>query len=141
MIRYDLNCEDGHEFDSWFPNSSAYDEQAKKGVVSCPKCGSNKISKRLMTPGVPAKSNRKLSPALEGKKTKAVREAMTKLRQHIEATSDYVGTNFPEEARRIYYKESKERGIYGEASLEEAKSLREEGIEVIPLPTAPQDKN
>ena len=142
MIRYDLICEAEHEFDSWFRDSAAFDTQSNSGKIVCPVCGSAKVSKRLMTPGVPAKSNRKAAPpAITDNKSKAVREAMRKLRQHIEATSDYVGADFPDEARRIYYKETEERGIYGEASLEDAKSLHEEGIDVVPLPPAPDEKN
>ena len=143
MIRYDLMCDKEHEFDSWFRDSAAFDDQSAAGEVTCPVCGSAKVSKRLMTPGVPAKSNRKQTPppAIIDAKSKAVREALRKVRQHVEATSDYVGADFPEEARRIYYKETEERGIYGEASLEDAKSLHEEGIEVLPLPPAPDEKN
>ena len=142
MIRYDLACDKEHIFDSWFRDSAAFDAQSKAGEIACPVCGSTKVTKQLMTPGVPAKSNRKAAPpAITDAKSKAVREAMRKLRQHVESTSDYVGADFPEEARRIYYKETEERGIYGEASLEDAKSLHEEGIEVVPLPPAPDEKN
>ncbi len=142
MIRYDLICEAEHEFDSWFRDSATFDVQSQAGEVVCPVCGSQKVSKRLMTPGVPAKSNRKAPPpAISDAKSKAVREAMGKIRHHVEATSDYVGADFPEEARRIYYKEAEERGIYGEASLEDAKSLHEEGIEVLPLPPVPDEKH
>ena len=142
MIRYDLVCQAEHEFDSWFRDSAAFDAQSEAGEVICPACGSTKVAKRLMTPGVPAKSNRKqVPPAITDAKSKAVREAMRKLRKHVEETSDYVGADFPDEARRIYYKETEERGIYGEASLEDAKSLHEEGIEILPLPPAPDDKN
>ena len=142
MIRYDLACATGHEFDSWFRDSAAYDDQAARGDITCPACGSSEVSKRLMTPGLPVKANRR-APAgpLTEPSAQAVREALRRLRREVEANADYVGDEFPAEARRIYYKETEARGIYGEASLEDAKSLREEGIEVFPLPPAPDDKN
>jgi hypothetical protein len=140
MIRYDLACDAGHEFDSWFRDSATFDVQAGAGELACPVCGSRKVTKRLMAPGVPVRSNRTVAALADGK-SKAVREAIRKLRRHVESNADYVGAAFPDEARRIYYKEAEERGIYGEASLEEAKGLRDEGIEIFPLPPAPEDKN
>jgi hypothetical protein len=143
MICYDLICEREHPFESWFRNSAAFDQQAAGGGLACPVCGSTRVAKRLMTPGLPVRANRREPPppAIADAKARAVREAMNRLRQHVEATADYVGAEFPDEARRIYYKESEERGIYGEASLDEARELHEEGIEVLPLPPAPNERN
>jgi hypothetical protein len=147
MIRYDLNCDKEHAFDGWFRDSQAYDAQAAAGQVVCPVCGSTTISKQLMTPGIPGKSNRRgesRMPVFSGQKDNKVGElveAVRKLRRHVEENADYVGDQFPEEARRIHYKEVKPRGIYGEASLEEAKALLEEGVEVQPLPPLPEDSN
>jgi hypothetical protein len=147
MIRYDLICSKEHAFDGWFRDSEAYDAQAAAGQVVCPVCGSTTISKQLMTPGIPAKSNRRgeaRMPVFAGQKDEKVSElveAVRKLRRHVEENADYVGDEFPEEARRIHYKEVKPRGIYGEASLDEAKALLEEGIEVHPLPPLPEDSN
>ncbi len=140
MIRYDLECDNEHGFDGWFKDSAAFDEQAKAGVVVCPSCGSGNVRKSVMAPNIaPGKSRRLYT---QGKNAPAkVLEAMRNLRRHVEETSDYVGDKFAEEARRIHYKETEERGIYGEASTGEIKDLSEEGIETCPLPVLPEDQN
>jgi hypothetical protein len=147
MIRYDLACDREHGFDGWFPDSAAYDAQRAAGQVVCPVCGSTAISKQLMTPGIPAKANRRTEDRVpvfaarkEGKVAELV-EAVRKLRRHVEENADYVGDRFAEEARKMHYNETEPRGIYGEASLEEAKALLEEGVEVQPLPPLPEDAN
>ena len=147
MIRYDLICDKEHDFDGWFRNSEAYDAQAAAGQVACPVCGSTTVAKQLMTPGIPAKSNQRAEgrmPVFAGQKDEKVAElveAVRKLRRQVEENADYVGDRFAEEARRIHYNEVEQRGIYGEASLEEAKALIEEGVEVHPLPPLPEDSN
>jgi hypothetical protein len=147
MIRYDLICDQGHEFDSWFRDSAAFDKQAKKRLIACPACESTKISKQLMAPGIPAKSNTKPEvPAKVFAGTPDPRQAMLmkmmrELRKHVETNADYVGDRFAEEARRIHYNEAEQRGIYGEATREDADALIEEGIEVHPLPVLPEDGN
>jgi hypothetical protein len=147
MIRYDLQCDQGHAFDSWFRDSAAFDKQAKKRLIACPTCDSTKISKQLMAPGIPTKSNAKPElPAKVFAGTPDPRQAMLmkmmrELRKHVETNADYVGDRFAEEARRIHYKETEQRGIYGEASREDADALIEEGIEVHPLPILPEDGN
>lgn len=136
MIRYDLQCAKGHVFDGWFRDSKAFDAQAKKGVIACPACGSTRVEKQLMTPGIPAKSNSKPDPR--------VAELMARMRQmraKVEAEADYVGERFAEEARRMHYEEAEMRAIYGEATFDEAKALLEEGIPVAPLPVLPEDSN
>lgn len=147
MIRYDLVCESGHLFDGWFRDSATYDQQADAGEIACPSCGATRIEKQIMAPAVPVKSNRKtekpqrmLGGAADAKAA-ALMEAVRKLREHVEANADYVGDKFAEEARRIHYNETEARGIYGEASIEDAKSLLEEGIDVHPLPKLPDESN
>jgi hypothetical protein len=147
MIRYDLICDKAHAFDGWFRDSEAYDAQSAAGELQCPVCGSTVIDKQLMTPGIAAKANRRpegrvpvFSAQKEGKVAELI-EAVRKLRRQVEENADYVGDRFAEEARKIHYNEVEPRGIYGEASLEEAKSLLEEGVEVHPLPPLPEDAN
>jgi hypothetical protein len=148
MIRYSLICDKEHEFDGWFGSSADFDKQAKRGLVECPVCGSIKVQKALMTPGVPAKSNRKddVEPvkalhAPADPKLQAMMQMVRELREQVEANADYVGDRFAEEARRIHYGEEDPRGIYGEATLKEAVELHEEGIGVLPLPKLPGDAN
>lgn len=146
MIHYDLICKQGHPFDGWFSSSSAYDEQRKSGSIACPLCSTNEIEKQLMTPSIARKSNPKpetRSPmvATNDPRMKKLMQKMRELRQYVENTADYVGDRFAEEARRIHYKEAEERGIYGETTAEDARSLVEEGIDVHPLPVLPEDQN
>ncbi|NDB66718.1 MAG: DUF1178 family protein [Methylocystaceae bacterium] len=132
MIHYQLVCDKGHEFDSWFKNSQTFDKQAKAGLIICPFCQSAKITRGVMAPHVArtyiddAKNTRAL--------INAVREKL------IEATDD-VGDQFPQEARKIEEGAAKQRPIRGRATFEEAKSLIEEGIKVFPLPDAPSEGN
>jgi hypothetical protein len=147
MIHYDLICDKGHAFDGWFRDSAAYDEQAGRGLVTCSVCGSAKVEKQLMAPGIPAKSNRKDSAPKKmvggpvDPRLAAMMEMVREMRKHVEANAEYVGDRFAEEARKIHYEESEHRGIYGEASPDEAKALVEEGIAVHPLPRLPEDGN
>lgn len=147
MIHYDLQCDKGHEFDGWFASSAAFDKQLDGGLVTCNLCGSAKVEKQLMAPGIPQKSNAKADRAMPvrgGAADPRAAEFMKLLRdykKHVEAHSEDVGTRFAEEARKIHYKESEERGIRGQATRDEAISLMEEGIEVNPLPVLPEDGN
>jgi hypothetical protein len=152
MIRYQLKCEKRHEFDAWFASSAAFDRQRKRGLIACPRCGTVKVEKALMAPSIPKKGKRKSAepqspPPATAPETHRVAahgelaQAMRKLRAEIEAKSEYVGPRFSEEARKIHYEETPARGIHGEASREEARALREEGIEFFPLPILPEDQN
>jgi hypothetical protein len=147
MIRYDLVCEKGHEFDGWFRDSDTYDKQAKRGLVSCTNCGTTKIQKQIMAPGIPSKSNKKSENAIRmtagpvDPRAAVMMQMMREYRKHVETNAENVGNNFAEEARKIHYKESEERGIYGHTSSEEAAALIEEGIEIHPIPVLPEDGN
>jgi hypothetical protein len=165
MIRYAVICHKGHEFDGWFASSDAYDRQAKRGLVTCPKCSSTKVSKGMMAPAISAKTRHKGSKAparsttstSEKKRnqpgmqvatqtaTSAVPaemlELMRKVRKEVEAKADYVGPRFADEARKIHHDEAPSRGIYGEASVEDVKALHDEGVECFPLPILPEDHN
>jgi hypothetical protein len=149
MIRYALNCDQGHEFESWFPNSSAYDKQAKRGLLSCPHCGSAKIDKAIMAPRLSG-TNREAAPeapapknpvAMLSPQEREIRTKLKELRDHLTKNAENVGQKFPEQARKMHYGEIEHRSIYGEASPEEAKGLAEEGVEFHPLPILPDDKN
>ena len=148
MIRYALSCEAGHAFESWFANSAAFDRQAARGLVTCPTCGSAKVEKAIMAPGLasgrdaaPAAEPDKALVAIVSKEEVELRKKLKELRDHIVKSADYVGEKFPEEARRMHYGEIEHRSIYGEASADSAKSLAEEGIEFHPLPRLPDERN
>jgi hypothetical protein len=146
MIRYDLICDKGHEFDAWFSDSASYDKQRKRGFVECSVCGSIKVEKQLMRPSIGSKSNKKAAASQSmvagaDPRMQKMMSMMREFRAHVEKNAENVGDKFPEEARKIHYKESEERGIYGNATADEARDLIEEGIEVHPLPRLPEDTN
>lgn len=146
MIKYSLICEHEHDFEGWFGSSEDFDKQRKRGLVECPACGSTQISKSLMTPGVAGtkKSTDKSVPmaAMPTPQIPAeMMEQLRKIKKHVEANSENVGEKFPEEARKIHYGEAEARGIYGKATPEEASSLVEEGVNVMPIPELPEEKN
>ena len=159
MIRYALVCEKGHDFESWFQDSAAYDKQVKRKLVTCPHCGSAKVAKAIMAPRLAATRKRgapvepaAATPAPENAQEKApvamispqeqeLRGKLKELRDHLTKNADHVGPKFPEEARKMHYGETEHRSIYGEASPDEARRLAEEGIEFHPLPILPDERN
>ena len=144
MIKYALGCAEGHAFDSWFPDSAAYEKQRKRGFVVCPECGSTRVDKAIMAPAVVGseRSAVEASPeiAVEDPRRRA-REFFLRMRREIEANTDDVGASFPQVARAIHLGEEPERAIRGRASLAEAKSLIEDGVSVLPLPTLEDELN
>lgn len=130
MIVYNLQCKNSHEFEGWFKDSAAFDNQAKSGKLVCPVCSSRKIEKAPMAPAV--SGTKRSAPTAE--QLRQMRQFMSGYRKLVTENAEYVGPKFPEEARKIHYGEAEERQIYGEASLEEAKDLIEEGVDVAPLP-------
>jgi hypothetical protein len=141
LIRFSLRCDKDHGFDGWFRNNADYDSQSKRGLVSCPHCGSVNVTKALMAPAVStARKHDKVALAHSAEQRRVMaqlKELVDKVRQN----ADYVGDNFAEEARRIHFGETEARGIYGEASAEEAHDLAEDGVEFMPLPVFPDDRN
>ena len=151
MIHYQLRCDEGHEFDGWFKDSTAFERQAKRGLVECPTCGGTKVSRALMAPAVPKKSSQLPDPSPPPVAAKSagrrkggaglpaeVQAALQRLRAEVEQNCDYVGPEFAEEARKMHRGESDKRGIYGETTKDEAESLAEEGIEVASIPWVPR---
>lgn len=129
MIRYELRCANGDEFEAWFGSIADYDRQAEAGLVECPMCGSKHVEKAPMAPAV------RTSRSKEAQRERAVAMAMAaKVRDHIKENFDYVGDKFADEARKMHAGEADERAIWGEATPEEARALAEEGIPAAPLP-------
>ena len=160
MIHYALVCDKGHDFESWFPNSAAFDKQARRGLVTCPHCGSAKVEKAIMAPRLSSSNKRKApveAPASAAAAPAAAPETapvamispqehefrakLKELREHLTKNADNVGPKFPEEARKMHYGEIEHRSIYGEASPKDANDLAEEGIEFHPLPILPDERN
>ena len=142
MIRYALVCEHDHGFEGWFGSSTAYDDQAGRGLVECPVCGSHTVKKQIMAPAVAGtKRGEPAAAADEGPSRTMIMEAMGRLRRHVKDNFDYVGDTFAREARDIHEGRSEERGIYGEAKPEEVRALQEDGVPVAALPPDPKALN
>jgi hypothetical protein len=134
VIVYRLNCSKGHVFEGWFNSMAAYDEQAAENKLMCPVCNDRKIEKAIMSPAVPSTVGERKSAAPD--MLRQAKQFAMGLRKHVEENVEYVGKEFPDEARKIHYGESEERDIYGEASPKEAEALVDEGVEITPLPDA-----
>ena len=134
MIKYQLKCECGVEFESWFSSSKEYDRLEKKKLLSC-QCGkSNNISKQLMAPQIASKKEIDTKISKQEEFYKTVNKKLRDLREYVEKNAEYVGDNFVSEARSIHYDKKNVRSIYGKASTEQTEELLEEGIEVNTVP-------
>ena len=141
MIRFALICEHEHEFEGWFRSNDDFDRQKKRGFVDCPSCGSHKVEKALMAPAVSTSRGREKVALAVGEAQKQALAQLKALAEKVRENADYVGDKFAEEARKIHFGETDARGIYGEATPEEAKSLAEDGVEFMPIPSFPEDRN
>ncbi len=121
MIKFNLKCENQHRFESWFGSNDDYEKLQAKKLISCVVCGTSAVEKAIMAPRLAADSP---APTLSDK-----------------PPVDDVGTAFPEEARKMHYGETPKRAIMGEAKLEEAKALLDEGVPVLPMGFKPKQVN
>jgi hypothetical protein len=141
MIRYALTCDQGHDFEAWFGSIGSYDEQVEARAVICPCCGSAEVHKAPMAPAVRTARPEQPAEAPANRERHKTYAFLKDLKAHLKANAEHVGPRFPEEARKMHYGESEARSIYGEATIEEAKALKEEGIPALPLPPLPEDQN
>lgn len=139
MIRYDLKCSQGHDFDGWFQSAEAFESLRKAGHVTCTFCSTAEVDKRIMAPAVRPARTAGEKPKLK-EPHNDIEAAFAEMRAQIEANSDYVGLNFAAEARAMHEGTIDERSIYGEAKPDEARALLEDGIPVAPLPFMPRRK-
>ena len=149
MIVFDLICQPGgHRFEAWFASSEAFADQQQRGLVDCPHCGSSAVSKAPMAPAVPKKGNQlpaaQTAPVASGLPPEAAEalKALASMQAEALKQSRWVGDKFAEDAKAMHYGERPHEAIHGEATLEQAKDLLEEGIAVAPLPfpVVPPDK-
>jgi hypothetical protein len=143
MIRYALACDHQHQFEGWFSSSADYDDQARRGLLACPMCGSGDVRKQIMAPAVAGtKAQASAAPAADPQPQvqAMMMEAMGQIRRHVENNFDYVGDAFAKEARAIHEGKSEDRGIYGEATSKQVRELKQDGIRVAPLPPEPPKK-
>lgn len=133
MISYDLKCSKGHVFEAWYKDSAAFDRLKRARKIVCLDCGDAKIEKALMAPSVASK---KRAPSEEAAMATAARKMLFQMRETVEKNCEAVGEKFAEEARKMHYGEAKKRNIYGQATPDQARELRDEGIEFGELPWA-----
>lgn len=137
-----MQCEQEHGFEGWFASSEDFDGQQAKGLVACPYCGSQKVTKLLMAPNVATGRQKERTQTVAMDTLR--RDMMARIKdavKEIRANAEDVGERFPEEARKIHYGETEARGIIGQASPDEAQALTDEGIEIAPLPVFPDDRH
>ncbi|WEK42476.1 MAG: DUF1178 family protein [Candidatus Sphingomonas colombiensis] len=139
MIVFDLRCPSEHVFEVWFASSEAFEDQQRRGLIACPICGANDISKAVMAPRVSPKGDRAAAPAPE--QVKQALETLAAAQAKALEGSRWVGNRFAEEARSMYLGEREHAPIHGQATPAEAKALVDEGVPVAPLPfpTRPPD--
>jgi hypothetical protein len=141
LISFSLICESAHEFEGWFRSNDDFEAQKKRKLVGCPVCGSQRIEKALMAPAVStSRKQEKIALAVNAQQREALAQ-LKALSEKVRENADYVGDKFAEEARKIHFGETEARGIYGEATPEEAKSLADDGVDFMPLPVFPDDRN
>jgi len=164
MIKYSLNCDKDHEFESWFPSAEDFETQARRGFVECPFCGSKLVSKAPMAPNVATSRKRAAIRAIDAgqamaantpaapapvpapvalldERQRELRAAIRDLHEKLTKDSTDVGEKFAQEARAMHEGDAPHRSIHGKATLAEAKALAEEGIPVLPLPVPPDERN
>lgn len=147
MIKYQLICSEGHEFEAWFRCSNTFEIQSASHHIECPHCGSLEISKSVMAPqiarrrearGADETSLRSMDDsALEAEITKVLH----RFRAEVEARAEYVGKNFAEEARDMHFDEKQKRNIWGEATREEVRELIEDDVDFAVLPRRPEESD
>ena len=139
MIKYNLKCQNDHEFESWFSNSKEYDKLNKKGLLECIYCFSKKINKSIMSPTIfnSKEKNKLIETTNENFKDK--KNKLLNLRKYIEKNFDYVGNDFSKKVREVYYDKKSKKSIYGITTAQEREELAEEGIDLISIPWVNKD--
>ncbi|MGH6861909.1 MAG: DUF1178 family protein [Phyllobacterium sp.] len=137
MIRFSLQCDKEHAFEGWFRSNEDFDAQSAKGLVACPACGSHKVGKALMAPSVTTSKRQEKIAVAMSEMAREMKEMVRRVREN----ADYVGTEFAEQARKIHFGEIEARGIYGEATHEDVEALLDDGVDIMPLPVFPEDRN
>ncbi len=139
MIKYILKCDNGHEFESWFSDSSEFNKLNKKKLLECIYCSSKKIQKSIMAPMISSKRTKNENVSFFDHKLLKEKEKLVKLRKHVEKNFEFVGDKFSKKIRELYYDKNSKKSIYGTTTSKERKELAEEGIELISIPWVGKD--
>jgi len=139
MIKYNLKCQNDHEFESWFSNSEEFEKLNKKKLLECIFCSSKKINKSIMAPMISNSKNKDDELNMINKKLKSEKIKLYNLRKYIERNFDYVGKDFSKKVREVYYDNKNRKAIYGTTTPEEREELAEEGIDLLSIPWINKD--
>ena len=139
MIKYNLKCQNDHEFESWFSNSKEYEKLCKKRFLECIFCSSKKINKSIMAPTILNSKEKDKQIEIINRNFKDEKNKLLNLRKYIEKNFDYVGKDFSKKVRDVYYDKKSKKAIYGTASKKEREELAEEGIDLISIPWVNKD--
>ena len=139
MIKYNLKCDNNHEFESWFSDSNEFNKLNKKKLLECIYCSSRKIQKSIMSPMVSGTKLNEDKINLLDQKLLSEKDQLIKLREHIEKNFEFVGDKFSEKVRDLYYDKDSKKSIYGTTTIEERKELEEEGIDLLSVPWVSKD--
>ena len=139
MIKYNLKCQNNHEFESWFSNSKEYEKLNKKRLLECIFCSSKKINKSMMAPTILNSKKKDNQIEITNKDFKDKKNQLLNLRKYIEKNFDYVGKDFCKKVREVYYDKKSKKAIYGTTTTEEREELAEEGIDLLPIPWVNKD--
>ena len=139
MIKYNLKCNEGHEFESWFSNSEEFDKLNKKKLLECIYCSSKKINKSIMSPMISGLKNKNQQIEILDKEFQNEKNKLLQLRKFIEKNFDYVGKDFSKKVREVYYDKKNKKAIYGTTTTEEREELAEEGIDLFSIPWVNKD--
>ena len=139
MIKYNLKCDNNHEFESWFSDSNEFNKLNKKKLLECIYCSSNKIQKSIMSPMVSGIKLNEDKMSLLDQKLLNEKNQLIKLRKHIEKNFEFVGDKLSQKVREVYYDKRTKKSIYGTATPEERDELAEEGIDLLSVPWVDKD--
>ena len=139
MIKYNLKCHKGHEFESWFSNSDEFEKLTSRKLLECIYCPSKRINKSIMAPMISSSKSKNEEFEFTDKDFIYEKNKLLKLRKFIEKNFDYVGKDFSKKAREVYYNKKSKKAIYGTTTLEERKELSEEGIDLLSIPWINKD--
>ena len=139
MIKYNLQCDNNHEFESWFSDSKEFNKLKKKKLLECIYCSSNKIEKSIMSPMVSGTKLNDDKSILLDQKLLNEKNELIKLRKHVEKNFEFVGDKFSEKVREVYYDKDTKKSIYGTTTSEERKELEDEGIDLLSIPWVSKD--
>ena len=139
MIKYNLKCDKDHEFESWFSDSKEFEKLNKKNLLECIYCSSTKIQKSIMAPMVSGTKSKEATDILLDKKLLSDKNKLSKLRDYVEKNFEFVGDNFSQKVREVYYDKKNKKSIYGTTTPKEKEELAEEGIDLLSIPWISKD--